>query len=213
MLWVANAPSAFFQPKQKITHELILILISLCSNDRFAYDNYILISLYSSNDLPHSLYSFIRTTIIVVKYITTLIFEYFCRAAKPVFLLYKKRRSPAFNSVLSSSLITHSSYLNFGRPVAQRQLNTHFVLLPQMRLVAFHLEQKQKSFSRFLFIFVGTKCRILVSKKSPIYSAASSKLAAPLPLLPIAHRQYPRSPQAVFSVLSPFPLGRGRGVG
>ena len=47
----------------------------------------------------------------------------------------------------------------------RRPLNTHFVLLPQMRLVAFHLEQKQKSFSRFLNIFVGTKCRILVPKK------------------------------------------------
>ena len=43
------------------------------------------------------------------------------------------------------------------RPVAPlaRPLNTHFVLLPQMRLVAFHLEQKQKSFSRFLNIFVA----------------------------------------------------------
>ena len=50
-------------------------------------------------------------------------------------------------------------------PVAQRPLNTHFVLLPQMRLVAFHLEQKQKSFSRFLFIFVGAPRRILVPKK------------------------------------------------
>ena len=50
---------------------------------------------------------------------------------------------------------------------------SHFVFLPQMRLVAFHLEQKQKSFSRFLNIFVGTKCRILVPKK--ISSAASCR--------------------------------------
>ena len=57
--------------------------------------DYVLISPEGSNDLPHSLCSFVRTTIIVFKY-TPQIFKYFClknhtSSNDSVFLLYSKK--------------------------------------------------------------------------------------------------------------------------
>ena len=80
-----------------------------------------------------------------------------------------------------------------------RPLNTHFVLLPQMRLVAFHLEQKQKSFSRFLIIFVARHERILVPKKiSTISSEAIYRH-----IVPIYHLQGLAASSKLYTTASP----------